>query len=118
MLSKVNGCSLRRFPVGQGTRETRIGIVKIGEALTDQDVLLLSAAADETTVQLKISRLERDEPVRDTANAIERATEIFRTEGRDQKAYPHILIVATNGQSANTFQTRRQSAIAQLQGMC
>lgn len=105
-----------RFPVGQRSSETRIGIIKIGEDVSTDDVLLLSEANDGTTVQLKISELQDGEIVTNTAAAIEKASEIFRTEGRDNRAYPHILVIATHSQSANPFQTRRQSAIAQLQG--
>jgi len=106
-----------RFPVGQGTTDTRIGVVKIGGEVTDEDVLLLSEAIDETTVQLYITRLEGGETIVNTAAVIEKASEIFRTQGRDTAAYPHILVIATDGNSANTFQTRRRTAIAQLQGI-
>lgn len=106
-----------RFPVGQGSSETRIGIIKIGEDVSTDGVLLLSETNDGTTVQLKISELQDGDIVTNTAAAIERASEIFRTEGRDNRAYPHILVIATHSQSANPFQTRRQSAIAQLQGI-
>lgn len=105
-----------RFPVGLRDNETRIAVVKIGEEVTDEDFTLFSQSTNDIAVKSSIIRLQGNEDKTNTAASLTKVLEIFKAEGRDQESYPHLVLVATDGKSENTFQTKRYASILKLNG--
>lgn len=105
-----------RFPVGLRDNETRIAVVKIGEEVTNEDFTLFSQSTNGIAVKSSIIRLQGNEDQTNTAASLTKVLEIFKAEGRDQQTYPHLVLVATDGKSENTFQTKRYASILKLNG--
>ena len=92
--------------------------MKIGEDVDNiGDFSLFSQSVNSYAVKASIIGLSGNEQSTNTAASLEKVFEIFRTEGRDNKKYPYIVLVATDGKSGNTFQTKRFSSILKLNGM-
>jgi hypothetical protein len=109
---------MTRFPVGLGDDQTRIAVGKIGEDVDEEDDFsLLSESVNSFAVKASIIGLLGNEQSTNTAVSLEMVYNIFKTEGRDNTKYPHIVLVATDGRSGNTFQTKRYSSILKLNGM-
>lgn len=108
---------ISRFFVGLGDTETRIAVAEIGEYITDADYTLLSASIDDVVVKTRIRAIQDNEPETNIAATLEKVIEIFEAEGRNQDAYPYIIVVATYGKSVNTFQTMRSSSRLKLKGI-
>ncbi|XP_053380888.1 uncharacterized protein LOC123562048 [Mercenaria mercenaria] len=103
-----------KFQVGLDD-ETRVAVVKIGDGdLQDDDFSLLSQSVNAIAVKESIIRLQGNEQETDTAASLKKVYDIFKAEGRPQKDYPHIVLVATDGKSKNTLQTKRYSSILKL----
>ena len=100
--------------MGLRDEQTRVAHVTIGEMVTDNSYSLLTDSTNALTVQTRILRIIGDEPRTNTGDSIRYMAKIFRDEGRVN--VPKVSVVITDGRSVNTFQTKKQSAQARLQG--